>query len=391
MAVLWLLLAGLPSFLVGVFAWVLIQHFLTTEIPSTLKHPVKLWFIHGMLLYVVTLGNILEKLRICAMPRFLQFLEGLMPINKDPNVLVTDLHFGTIPVRLLKPKKASSQPRRDRYQSLCSLLASETDSVVLMVGYRKLPGYHHPVLINDCQNASIYFLKNLASFGVDPSRVVLCGESIGGWAVAIVTQALTCIPSLPQIKAQILICPLVNFINFQLPSHQQNKNVPLLTRDFMFMCMCKYLVIDPSWKDAILTGSAIPLDKWKKYRKWLSYDNIPRRFWSQDPQPEILGPFNEAAYLETKHTWNAELSPLLADDKTIAQLPETFLVSCEHDILRDDALLYKKRLEDQGVPVSWYHVEDGFHGCLLLFDKKCFSFPCSMKLINAVISYIKSI
>ncbi|XP_035294768.1 arylacetamide deacetylase-like 4 isoform X2 [Cricetulus griseus] len=83
------------------------------------------------------------------MPRFLQFLEGLMPIKKDPNVLVTDMHFGTIPVRLLKPKKASSQPRRgiifyhgggaltgslDHYQSLCSLLASETDSVVLMVG-----------------------------------------------------------------------------------------------------------------------------------------------------------------------------------------------------------------------------------------------------------------
>ena len=33
-----------------------------------------------------------------------------------------------------------------------------------------------------------------------------------------------------------------------------------------------------------------------------------------------------------------------------------------YDMLRDDALLYKKRLEDQGVPVKWYHVEDGFHG-----------------------------
>ncbi|XP_035294766.1 arylacetamide deacetylase-like 4 isoform X2 [Cricetulus griseus] len=340
------------------------------------------------------------------MPRFLQFLESLMPINKDPNVLVTDMHFGTIPVRLLKPKKASSQPRRgiifyhgggaltgslDRYQSLCSLLASETDSVVLMVGYRKLPGYHHPVLTNDCQNASIYFLKNLESFGVDPSRVVLCGDSVGAWVMAAVIQALTSFPSLPQVTAQVLIYPILNLINFQLPSHQQNKNVPFLTRDFMFMCICKYLVIDPSWKDAMLTGAAIPLDKWKKYRKWLSYDNIPRRFWSQDPQPEILGPFNEAAYLETKHTWSAKISPLLSDDKTIAQLPKTFLVSCEHDMVRDDALLYKKRLEDQGVPVSWYHVEDGFHGCLLLFDKKCFSFPCCMKLINAVISYIKGI
>ncbi|ERE83541.1 arylacetamide deacetylase-like 4-like protein [Cricetulus griseus] len=160
-----------------------------------------------------------------------------------------------------------------------------------MPWYCKLPGYHHPVLINDCQNASIYFLKNLESFGVDPSQVVLCGESIGSWAVAIVTQALTCIPSLPHINAQILICPLVNFINFQLPSHQQNKNVPLLTRDFMFMCMCKYLVIDLCWKDAMLTGSAIPLDKWKKYRKWLSYDNMLRNGLAKDVEQVFISAF----------------------------------------------------------------------------------------------------
>ncbi|CAH7443728.1 arylacetamide deacetylase-like 4 [Phodopus roborovskii] len=392
MAVLWLLLlAGLPSFLLGLFVWVALQHFLAAEMPSTLKHSVKLRLMHCIIQYLITLGNILEKLRICAMPRFVQFLQGLMAIKKDPNVLVTDMHFGTIPVRLLKPKEVSSQPRRDCYHSLGSLLASETDSVVLMVGYRKLPHYHHPVLTNDCQNASIYFLKNLESFGVDPSRVVLCGESIGGWAAPTVMKTLVSNPSLPRIKAQILIYPLVNFINFQLPSHQQNKNVPFLTRDMLFMCLCKHLAIDISWKDTMLAGAVIPLDKWKKYRKWLSSDNIPKRFWSQDPQPEIIGPFNEAAYLETKHTWSTEISPLLADDKIIARFPETFLVSCEHDILRDDVLLYKKRLEEQEVPVSWYHVEDGFHGCLVLFDKKCFSFPCSVKLTNAVVSYIKGI
>ncbi|XP_076421747.1 arylacetamide deacetylase-like 4 [Peromyscus maniculatus bairdii] len=407
MAVLWLLLvAGLPTFLLGVFVWVVIQHLPSAEMPSTLKQPAKLWFMHCIIQYLIALGNILEKLRICAMPRFLQFLQGLMMIKKDPNVLVTDTHFGTVPVRLFKPKEVSSKPHRgiifyhgggamtgslDIYHGLGNLLASGTDSVVLMVGYRKLPDYHHPVLAKDCLNASIYFLKNLESFGVDPSQVVLCGESIGGWAVANVMQILPSIPSLPQIQAQVLIQPLVNLINFQLPSHQQSKNVPILTRDTLLMFMCKYLAIDLSWKDAMLSGAVIPLDKWKNFSKWLSYDNIPRRFWSQDPQPEFFAPFNEAAYLETKHVWSAEISPVLADDKIIAQLPKTFLVSCENDILRDDALLYKKRLEDQGVPVSWYHVEDGFHGCLILFDKKCFSFPCSMKVVNAVVSYIKSI
>ena len=66
-------------------------------------------------------------------------------------------------------------------------------------------------------------------------------------------------------------------------------------------------------------------------------------------------------------------------------------MSCENDILRDDALLYMKRLEDRGVPVTWYHVEDGFHGSLMFFDKKSLSFPCSLKVMNAVVSYIKSI
>uniref|UniRef100_A0A8C6IAH5 AADACL4 family member 5 n=1 Tax=Mus spicilegus TaxID=10103 RepID=A0A8C6IAH5_MUSSI len=390
MSVLWLvLLAGISTFFLGVFVWAIIQHFLTVEIPSTLKHPAKLRFLHCMLLYLITLGNILEKLRICSIPRFLQFVQDLILTRKNPNVAVTDMHFGTVPVRLFKPKEASSKYRRDTYHGLGSFLAHETDSLVLLVGYRKLPDYHHPVPFKDCLNATIYFLKNLEIFGVDPFRVVLCGDSLGGWAVATVTQVLTSMPNLPRIQTQVLIYPILHFINFQLPSYQQNKNVPFLTRDMLLMCVCKYLAIDLSWTDAMSTGAVIPLDKWKKYRKWLSYDNIPRRFWRQDTQPEVLGPFNEAAYLETKHVWNAEISPLLADDKIIAQLPKTFLVSCEHDVLRDDALLYKRRLEDQGIPVSWYHAEDGFHACINLFDKQPFSFPCSMKVTNAVARYIK--
>lgn len=33
-------------------------------------------------------------------------------IEKDPRVVVTNLRFGTIPVRLFQPKAASSSPRR---------------------------------------------------------------------------------------------------------------------------------------------------------------------------------------------------------------------------------------------------------------------------------------
>ncbi|MEJ1272413.1 putative gene 13124 [Cricetulus griseus] len=358
------------------------------------------------LLHPYDRGNLLEKMKICSMPRFFRFVQDLLVLKNNHGVLVKDLQFGTIPVRLFQPKAASSGPRRgivfyhgggsvfgglDCYHNICSYLARETDSVLLSVGYRKLPDHHHPSALLDCLNATIHFLKDLKTYGVDPARVVVTGESIGGSGVASITQMLLGRQDLPRFRAQVLIYPVLQEINFQLPSYQQNQNSPFLSRKFMMTCVCKYLAIDLSWIDAMMKGTVIPPDYWKKYNKWLGSDNIPQRFRSQGTQPKFPGIFNETAYLETNNIFNVEVSPLLADDKTFAQLPEAFLVSCEYDILRDDTLLYKKRLEDQGVPVTWCHVEDGFHGSMLLFDKKIFSFPCSHKIMNSTVSYIKGI
>ncbi|XP_059232300.1 arylacetamide deacetylase-like 4 [Mustela nigripes] len=399
-------LALLGSFFVGIFIWAVLQHFLTADIPSTLQYPTKLRFLHCVFLYMLTLAEILEKLGICSMLSFLKLLQVCVRIKKDDRLTVTDLYFGTIPVRLFQPKAASSGPRRgiiffpggggfmgslDFFHNLSSLLVLETDSVLLLVGYRKLPDHHYPSIYQDCLNASIHFLKTLKSYGVDPSRVVLCGDSIGGGHVASVTQALVGRSDLPQIKAQVLVYPVTQLINLQLPSHWQNRNVPFLSRKFMMTCVFKYMVMDFHWWDAILGGTFIPPEFWRKYQKWLSADNLPSRFRKPGYRPLFPGPFNEAAYLENKHLLDVVNTPLLRDDETIAQLPAALVVSCEHDILRDDALLYMKRLEDQGVPVTWYHVEDGFHGSFLFSDKKFFSFPCSLKIRNAVIGYIKSI
>ncbi|XP_069894056.1 arylacetamide deacetylase-like 4 family member 1 [Dipodomys merriami] len=391
----------------GFSLWTLLENFLTIDVPPAIGHTVKFRIMHCLAQLIKTWGNILEKLGICSMFHFIQFVENLLPIKKDPKVMVTNLQFGTIPVRLFQPKTASPSLRRgiifyhgggtvmgslDSYHNLCNVLARETDSVLMAVGYRKCPDYHYPIISHDCLNASIHFLKSLKFYGVDPSRVVLCGDSIGGTIVASMTQTLIGRPDLPHIRAQILIYSFFQVINLQLPSFQQNKNIPFLTRDLMLMVMCKYLAIDLSWKDALLTGACIPMDVWEKYRKWLSSDNLPERFRKKDNQQfKFPAPFNEAAYLETKSIFDREHKPLLADDDIFAQLPEAFIVTCEWDIFRDDGLLYKKRLEDQGVPVTWHHVEDGFHGCINFFDKKIFSFPCSLEIVNAVISYIKKV
>ena len=57
-------------------------------------------------------GNILENLRICSMSRFVRFLHDTVPTTKSPSLVVTNMCFGTIPVRLFQPKVMSSKLQR---------------------------------------------------------------------------------------------------------------------------------------------------------------------------------------------------------------------------------------------------------------------------------------
>lgn len=100
---------------------------------------------------------------------------------------------------------------------------------------------------------------------------------------------------------------------------------------------------------------------------------------------------DEDAYLETKAILDSVNSPLIAEDEVVSRVPEALIVSCEYDVLRDDSLLYKKRLEDLGVPVTWHHVEDGFHGVLSTLDFGYFEFPCSKRILNAIVHFLKGL
>ncbi|KAM9037830.1 arylacetamide deacetylase-like 4 [Sarcophilus harrisii] len=254
-----------------------------------------------------------------------------------------------------------------------------------------VPDHKYPAPLNDCITATIHFLRTLDTYGVDPSRVILCGDSAGGSSATSICQMLVTQPDLPKIRAQILIYPYIQGFNFQLPSHQQNKNIPLLTLSDLGLYLCFYFDMDPSWTSIFMQNAHVPPEMQKKYGEIINVNNIPKRFKERGYQPMSPGSFNEDAYLESKMLLQPTNSPLIADDDIIAQLPETLLVSCEFDILRDDALLYKKRLEDLGVPVSWHHIEDGFHGVLFTFGQKVFYFPCSLKILNIIILFIKEL
>ncbi|KFV54609.1 Arylacetamide deacetylase-like 4, partial [Tyto alba] len=250
------------------------------------------------------------------------------------------------------------------YERTCRYFARKSNSVVVSVGYRLAPEHPYPTQFEDCVTATIHFMRTAQDYGVDPSRIIICGDSSGGTLTAAVAQALVNRRDLPKLRAQILIYPFLQSVNFDLPSYQQNKGIPILLKERTLALGLKYLNMDLSITGALLKHCHIPEDLQLKYQKWVNPDYIAHEFKNRGYKPSTTYPFSEEIYTQIKPLLDSVFSPLLAEDSVIARLPEAFILTCEFDVLRDDGLLYKKRLEDHGIKVTWCHLQEGFHGTL---------------------------
>ena len=68
-------------------------------------------------------------------------------------------------------------------------------------------------------------------------------------------------------------------------------------------------------------------------------------------------------------------------------LPPTYIATAEHDPLRDDGMLYAKRLEDAGVGVTLNNYMDGFHGTLAFFQHPI-KMDVGIRMIDDLILYL---
>ncbi|NXA22813.1 ADCL4 protein, partial [Ibidorhyncha struthersii] len=158
------------------------------------------------------------------------------------------------------------------HEKICRYIARESESVVVSVGYRLAPEHKYPAAYEDCLNATIHFMKNVEHYGVDPARIIICGDRAGGTIAAAVSQTLPGRSDLPKLRAQILIYPGLQALDFNLPSYQQNQGVPLLFREHAAFCVLQYLNGDASNMQEVLEGSHLPIDITLNYRKWVSPD-----------------------------------------------------------------------------------------------------------------------
>ncbi|XP_018408176.1 PREDICTED: arylacetamide deacetylase-like 4 [Nanorana parkeri] len=383
--------------------------FSNSNIPAGVANPGKLRTIHCIYVGIAVMGRILQNMFICDQLTFIRFIrEKLMSrkLGTDPKLFIKNVKFDGIPVRIYQPRSPSAGGRKgimffhgggwmfgsiDSYDGLCRYISKGTDSVVVSVGYRLSPEHRYPAAFDDCLNATIHFLKTAQAYGVDSSSVIISGDSAGGNLTAAVCQALVDKTDLPKPLAQVLIYPAVQAVDFNLPSYIQNRAVPILYRERAVFYMLNYMEGDLSMMEEVLDGDHVPVDLKMKFRKWLSADNIPDEFKPLGYKLRIMASHSEDVYEAHKQVFEPHVSPLLAEDSVISQQPKAYLLTCEFDVLRDDGILYKKRLEDHGVPVTWHHVKDGFHGIVSFFDSGKLTFESGKRAVDNIVNYINGI
>ncbi|XP_067329007.1 arylacetamide deacetylase-like 4 [Anolis sagrei] len=387
-------------------SWAIYYDQTRIHIPPGIQHPGKVRLCHSVLQFLGLGAVACEKLGICHRYKALVTFYRAIPLKKSSALIIKNLLFEDIPVRVYWPKAASSGNRKgvvvisggaglfgniNMCDPRCCHIAEATDSVVVCIEFRLAPDHPFPIPVMDCCTATIHFLKNAEEYGVDPNRIVVFGESSGGTFAAAVCQHLATKKDLPKLRGQVLIYPFFQAIDFNLPSYQQSHSVPILFKKRALIFGMMYLTGKRINVEGIMKNAHVPKHLWAKYRKWINPDYIPEEFKGRGYVPMEPAPFSQELYEICKECINPMFSPLLAEDDIIRQLPKTFLLTCEYDVVRDDGLLYKKRLEDNGVPVTWYHIKEGFHGIIHNYGNWIMEYPTARSHYQHVIHFLNNL
>ncbi|XP_072034214.1 neutral cholesterol ester hydrolase 1-like [Amphiura filiformis] len=260
------------------------------------------------------------------------------------------------------------------YHGLTGYLASELRIVVVSVDYRTPPTHLFPAAIDDSTKAAVWFLQHAAEYNVDPTRIAVVGDSCGGNLAAAVTQRLTFQPKykhLQKLKFHGLIYPVLQSFDFNLPSYQQSgdKSTLIVRKEMMMEFWSVYMFGDHRLVKHFQTNNHTTAEaKTDSFAsKVISHDNLPRQYLYDPytpPGASRIG--NEEVYNQIKETlFDPDFAPLMRENLT--GLPPAYVLTAQHDLLRDEDILYTQRLQKAGVDVTWNHYQHGVHGIFSMF------------------------
>jgi len=193
---------------------------------------------------------------------------------------------------------------------LCRSIANAAGCIVVSVDYRLAPEHKFPAAPEDCYAATKWVAANAASFGGDPNRIAVGGDSAGG-NLATATALMARDRGGPHLAFQLLFYPAISAAN-DTPSQME------FDRDGFILSRA-----DMEWF-------------------WNHYLNSPA-----DRDNPIACP-NKAGNL--------------------AGLPPALVQTCSHDPLRDEGERYAEQMKKARVKVTLTRYDGVTHGFVSFAD-----------------------
>lgn len=272
-------------------------------------------------------------------------------------------------------------------------------AVAINVDYRRAPQHPFPAGFNDVIAVTRYILRHGERLGIDVTKVGVAGDSAGGNLAAATAFHLTKTdPSdLPRLRYQVLLYPVLQALTFRLPAHLDNSETfPVLYARHVASFTSIYFGL--GGRNGETHGTIFSEDRHvspdfktkSKYAKYVDVNNLPEKYRKPAATPpQVMLPHNDTIFQRIKDLLvDPRFSPLMADDVT--GLPAAMIVVQKYDVLRDDGLLYAKRLRDAGVDTA-VHDGNGFHVDHLRLTPQFLFSQTGQKAVDDVCSFVKRV
>ena len=172
-----------------------------------------------------------------------------IPVGK-PSAQIEDITLpvgptGSVPIRVVRPVGAAELlpvvmyfhgggwilGDRDTHDRLVREIAVGAEAAVVFVDYARAPEARYPIAIEQAYAATRYVADNAASLHIDPLRLAVVGDSVGGNMAAAITLMAKQRRG-PKIVFQVLFYPVTDS-SFDTPSYSQFADGPWLTKRAM--------------------------------------------------------------------------------------------------------------------------------------------------------------
>ncbi|KAF4095745.1 neutral cholesterol ester hydrolase 1-like isoform X1 [Onychostoma macrolepis] len=391
-------------------------YYIYLPLPSTISEPWKLMIVDALTRGTMKLSFVAHELGLTSpfgLVKSYSAWAGVKSLESSPSVRVTEASFGGVEALVFESTAAGQEQsfkrgvvyfhgggwtvgstKMEPYYLQCMTMAEELNAVVISVEYRLAPEARFPDHYNDAFQASKHILTTevLGRYSIDPKRVAVSGDSAGGNLAAAVAQQMSLDSSIHiKFKVQALVYPALQALDFNTPSHQQNGHIPMLHRPLMARFWLEYLNGEQKLVPALLANNHTALDQCQEIavaKAKIDWTKLLPVAFQKNYKPVVPLHGDSKLLEKLPGLLDVRAAPLLADTEVLKAVPPAYIMTCEHDVLRDDGLMYATRLEEAGVDVTVDHLKDGFHGCLS-FAFGPFAFSVGKRSLGNYIHWLK--